>query len=68
MEKQKLAKVKKLDWKKMDLKAACRNDIAAAISVLDLILNKPELFQAVVTALEQWRNQMIENEKNKAQA
>ena len=64
----KTAKEVKMDYKSLDLNKAVEQDLKAAISCLDLILNRPEIRHLVVQALEEWRTKMVELEKNKAQA
>lgn len=53
----------KFDWKKADLEGYVRKDLEAAISILCMIRDRPEIFRLVVAAIEEWREQMVENEK-----
>lgn len=52
------------EWKTADLRNWVKQDIKAAIALLDLIHSNEELFNLVCAAIEGWRRSMIENEKN----
>lgn len=53
-------------WKTIDLNKVIREDLQAAISVLDLILQKPELYDIIVKAVEDWRSNLLEQERRQS--
>lgn len=53
------------DWKKFDIKEAVKADISAAVSLLMMLRDNPDLLNIVCTEIELWRKTMIENEAKK---
>lgn len=51
--------VKSPDWKTMDIEKNLRLDLTCAISLLQLINDKPEILRVVVQALEDFRANQI---------
>lgn len=58
--------VKGPDWKSLDVAVACSHDLNAAIAFLCLLRDNPEMMVLVVTAVEDWKKQMIAAEVKKA--
>lgn len=50
------------EWKTADLRNWVKQDIKAAIALLDLIHSNEELFNLVCVAIEGWRANMIKKE------
>lgn len=53
------------DWKNVDLRKNLAVDLDAAISCLRLIRDKPEIFETVLNAVENMRQEMIAAEAKK---
>lgn len=49
-------------WKTADLRNWIKQDLKAAIAVLDLIYSNPQLFEMVCVAIEGWREDMLKKE------
>lgn len=54
------------NWKSFDIKNAVIQDIGAAVSLLCMLRDNPDLLNIVCTEIEIWRKKMIENEKAKS--
>lgn len=50
-------------WKKMDLSKVLVMDLTAALSLLNMIRDTPEIFQAVLKAVEGYRDRMVVQEQ-----
>lgn len=48
-----------VDWKTFDIRKSTVQDLHAAISLLCLIRDKPDVYEAVVKALEDYRHRLI---------
>lgn len=50
-------------WRDMDLKKVVRQDIQAAASLLLMIRDTPQIFDAIVEKIEDIRAEMLKNER-----
>lgn len=59
-------KGKNQEWKNMDLSKVLSMDLTAAISLLNMIRDTPEVYQACLKAIEAYRDRMVlQEEKQK---
>lgn len=50
-------------WENADLGAWVKQDLRAAIAMLDLLLTNKQLFNLLVEALNQWRSDLVKREE-----